>query len=252
VWIKELDHGPMSRLSLGGPVNYGPAWTADGRSVTFMTETSPGKRDLHVRRADGSAPAELLLASARAIMYASESRDGQWIVYQLGAVGATTGRDLYARRLHGDTTPVALVAGPALREESPRLSPDGRWLAYASNETGRSEVYVRPFPNASAARAQVSVIGGYEPLWSRNGRELFYTDEEGILFAARVETSPTFRVVARERLFDRRPFNFSDGGGSAYDIASDGRFIMARAGRGTGMQLVLVLNWFADLAPAAK
>jgi serine/threonine-protein kinase len=251
VWVKELDHGPMSRLSLSAPPNISVGWTPDGRSVLYVTQAAGGQRAVVVRRADGSAPAESLLAGPRDIISAAESRDGQWIVYT-NAGGLSTGRDVFARRLRGDTTLVAIAAGPA-REESPRLSPDGRWVAYLSNESGRSEVYVRPFPNTAASRTQVSVDGGYEPLWSPNGRELFYSNEDGTLFVARVESSPAFRVVARNRLFDRTPYNYNSDGALAYDIAPDGRhFIMMREGQVSAMQLILVLNFFADLALAGR
>jgi len=251
VWVKELDRGPMGRLSLGGDALV-PAWTPDGRSVLFVVDSGDGQRWLVERRADGSAPAEALFSSPRAVQYAALTRDGQWLVYQLAAGAGAPSRDIFARRMHGDTTAVPLAASPA-REESPRVSPDGRWLAYLSGESGRSELYVSPFPNTSASRTQVSVGGGYEPLWAPGGRELFYTDDEGMLMSARIEPTPSFRVTARERLFDRSIFGYIETGGSGFDIAPDGRrFIMSREGRGAGVQLVLVLNWSAELVPARK
>jgi serine/threonine protein kinase len=251
VWTKELDHGPVGKLTLQGD-NWGPAWTPDGREVTFVSD-SGNRKDLYARRADGSANPSLLLHADREIDYGFVSRDGQWIVYQTDVTGAPTRRDLFARRTGGDTTTIALAVSPVI-EVAPRLSPDGRWLAYVSNESGQVEVYVSPFPNTSTSRTLVSLNGGYEPLWGRNGRELFYTSGTGdSLIAAKVELSPTFRVIERTALFDRSQYSRSTTAGPMYDVAPDGqRFIMTRKRGESSERLVLVLNWFTELAAGRR
>ncbi|MEP6509708.1 MAG: hypothetical protein ABJC63_15885, partial [Gemmatimonadales bacterium] len=117
-----------------------------------------------------------------------------------------------------------------------------------------SEVYVSPFPNTQTARTQVSVSGGFSPLWSRNGRELFYADTSGMLIAAKVETAATFQVRERTPLFSTIPFYvFSTGIGPTFDVSPDGqRFIMTRARQKFTEQLVLVQNWAAGLADPSK
>jgi serine/threonine-protein kinase len=171
------------------------------------------------RRADGSAPAETVLEASRPIAYGFVTPDGEWVIYQTEIDGPTR-RDLFARRLRGDTTTMVIAASPA-DEMAPRLSPDGHWLAYVSDESGPPTVYVSPFPNTTASRVQVSVGGGAEPFWSRNGRELFYTafGTPWDLMVARVETSPTFRVLDRTLLFSRAAYNRSIPDAPFYDVS---------------------------------
>jgi dipeptidyl aminopeptidase/acylaminoacyl peptidase len=150
----------------------------------------------------------------------------------------------------GDTATVTLVASPA-NDLTPRLSPDGRWLAYVSLETQSPEVYVSPFPNTSASRVQVSLSGGVEPLWSRNGRELFYVAQSNELMAARLETAGGVRVVDQTALFDRSQYNISAPDAPEYDVTPDGqRFIMSRPLTRSSEQLVMVLNFFEELRAA--
>ena len=161
--------------------------------------------------------------------------------------------DLFARRLTGDTTLIPLAASPTAGELSPRLSPDGRWLAYISNESGQFEVYVSPFPNTTSSRTQVSLNGGSEPLWAPNGKELFYTAPNLELTAARIEAQPpALRVAARTPLFSRGPWKRGILVGPMYGVSPDGQhFIMTRLRGQSSEKLVLVLNWFADLSAAS-
>jgi eukaryotic-like serine/threonine-protein kinase len=135
---------------------------------------------------------------------------------------------LFARRVRGDTARLTLAAKDGVQEMSPRLSPDGRWLAYVSTESGQAEVYVSPFPNTSTSRTHVSLNGGVEPLWSRDGRELFYMASNGDLTTARIDAAPpALRVAARTPLFSRMPYNRGPTVGTMYDVSPDGqRFVM--------------------------
>ena len=127
------------------------------------------------------------------------------------------------------------------------LSPDGRWLAYASNESGRSEVYVRTFPDLSGSRWQVSTDGGQEPLWAKNGKELFYRRSYRV-FAASIETDPTFRVVTRDVLFE--DVYLLSGVHTYYDIHPDGkRFVMVKSLEQSS-ELFVVQNWIEELRRA--
>jgi serine/threonine protein kinase/Tol biopolymer transport system component len=251
VWTKDLNDGPMGRLTLGGRDSYSPAWMPGGEAVVFVSEAGAGQQNLNVRRADGSAAAELLLHTDRAIDYGFVSPDGQWIIYQ--TVAPPTSRDLYARRVTGDTTLVPLAASPNTPEYSPRLSPDGRWLAYVSNESSQPEVYISPFPNTNTSRTQVSLNGGTEPLWAPNGKELFYQTSAAEFIAARIEAAPpALRVTARTPLFSRAAFKRGATVGTMYGVSPDGqRFIMTRLRGEASEKLVLVLNWFAELTPTA-
>ena len=145
-----------------------------------------------------------------------------------------------------DSLPRVLVESP-FDHYAPALSPDGRWVAYVSEESGDPEVYVRPYPAADSARIAVSISGGVEPRWSPNGRELFYRDRRGAMFAVAVETTPTFRAGAPELLF-YDPGLLLGPYYRAYDVAQDGqRFLMLTSGDEASSTLNLVLNWRREL-----
>jgi Tol biopolymer transport system component len=155
-------------------------------------------------RADGSdKPERVLPNEPLQVDEAVWSRDGRWLVYRTGVTGGV--RDIYARQLSGDTTRITVAAGAA-DEYMPALSPDGRWITYVSVESGKEEVYVRPFPETSRARWQVSAAGGSNPVWSHSGRELFYVDRADSLIAVSVTGTTDFQIGPRRALFSTRPF----------------------------------------------
>ena len=151
----------------------------------------------------------------------------------------------------GDTLAKPALASP-FQELSPAISPDGHWLAFTSNETGRSEVYVRPFPDVQAGKYQVSTAGGLTPRWSHGGKELFYRSVAEDFMAAEVRTTPAFAVVSQKRLFSSAGF-IGTPGHAIFDLApDDGRFLMLRTGSPNGgpeetVQLILVQNFDAEL-----
>jgi serine/threonine-protein kinase len=145
---------------------------------------------------------------------------------------------------------VVLVASP-FTELQPAVSPDGRWLAHASNESGRNEVYVRPFPDTGDGRWQVSTAGGEQPRWAPDGRELFYLDAADRMIAARVTVSPAFSVSELRSLFDASGFTL-DAFHQSYDVSPDRRaFIFASprqlSAAARRPSLVRVDHWFRDL-----
>jgi len=152
-----------------------------------------------------------------------------------------------AIRTQGDTTPVALVASPA-NERALTISPDSRWLAYVSDESGSDEVYVRPFPDVARAKWQVSLQGGTEPVWAHNGRELFYRSPAGDMVSAAFTTQPTFAVGHQSVLFKSANY-LRDDSHREYDVSPDDRrFLMVRPrSTGANANLVMVENWFTEL-----
>jgi serine/threonine-protein kinase len=153
----------------------------------------------------------------------------------------------------GDTTLVPLVASPAV-EFYPSLSPDGRWLAYASNESGKNEIYVRPFPETASAKWQVSTAGGTEPAWSSTGRELFYLNGKTEMVSVEIPPGATFSVGRQRTLFSAAQ---TSGGGPvpSYSVSPDNkRFLMLREGdTAQQSELIVAENWLGQLrAPAAK
>jgi serine/threonine-protein kinase len=240
IWVRDVVSGTRTRLTTAA-TNVRPEWTPDGRVVAYIA--GGPRATVYERVADGSAPAERLAASSRQgtlreIVFAPDARTA--VLREDTYAGSK--RNLLLLDLTAGRTMRPLVATPA-DELSPRVSPDGHWLAYISDESGRYEVYVQPFPGL-AGRWQVSVDGGTEPLWSRDGRELFYRSGDQVIAAA-VRTSPAFAVTGRQVLFEgpyARDFLHP-----MYDVSPDGKtFVMLRPAA-TEAQIVVVLDWLAEL-----
>jgi serine/threonine-protein kinase len=245
IWIKQLDRGPSTRLTLNDKSNATPSWTPDGRSVTYTSNVS-GSDDLWTKPADGSGQTVLQLHEKRNVYNARWSPDGKWLVFRTNRQGPGAG-DILGFRPGTDTAAVPLVATNA-SELSPVLSPDGRWLAYASNESGQYETYVVPFPNTRASKWPVSIGGGTEPLWSHNGRELFFRDAAGNLVAVEVKTNPTFSIGRSTVLFPAGEYRSYEGSQQYAVSADDSRFLMIRPVAGTGAdKLIVVQNWVEEL-----
>jgi hypothetical protein len=247
IWVKQLDRGPFTRLTFGGS-DRRPLWSPDGRFVAFIRDTlSTGL--VYARSADGSGKDRLMVRLDRQVQEATWSADGHWIVARTDNGSAGAG-DLVGIRVGGDTTPVPLVATP-LTELHPAVSPDGRWIAYTSNQSGPNEVFVRPFNDSTGGRWQVSNGGGTQPVWSPDGRQLYYVDRQARLVAAQVQIGATFALGDLTPLFDVSRFDFEDYHQS-YGVTPDGRsFVFAvsnrEAGGRTTPQLVWVDHWIRSL-----
>ncbi len=245
IWIKELGQGPLSKLTTEGSDNVRPAWSPEGRFLAFVSSRG-FNRDLYQQLADGSRPATLLLDVERPVDEVTFSRDGVWLVYRTGSfVGEG---DLYARRTGSDSS-IALVATAAY-ETAPTLSPDGRWLAYVSNESGRAEVYVRPFPNTGDGRWQISAEGGQEPVWAHSGQELFYrtTGSPVEQMVMEIKPGPTFVAGERKTLFPLSRY-LTNSAHQQYAITPDDeRFVMVRLSDPDRTdRLVVVEGFFEEL-----
>jgi len=183
-----------------------------------------------------------VLDLARHVDQASAISADGWLAYRTGIAGGE--RDIYARRVGSDSLTLPVSATRGVDEHSPALSPDGRFVAYRSDEGGQLEVWVRPFPDVAGGRWLVSSDGGEEPVWSRDGRELFYRAGSHMV-AARVQTDPTFAVTGLDTLFSSRQF-YSFGVHAAYDVSRDGqRFLMIRD-RSTDVHELIVVRNFAE------
>jgi serine/threonine-protein kinase len=246
VWMKTVPDGPVSRLTFpvgAGRTTFRPKFTPDGKYVSYFLTRGDGW-DLYRIAANGSGTPELLFARPAGFETADWSRDGRWLVMQGRGVNDT--RDVFAVQLGVDTAPRPIIA-TEYQEQNPVLSPDGRWLAYQSNESGKYEVYVRPFPNVDGGKWLVSrAEGTRSPVWSADGRELYYIDDlRRELVAVRITTSPEF-VPEMPRVLFRLPDD-------AYPIhfVTDGqRFLIARAtGRAAEPDhpLVVTESWTEEL-----
>jgi len=252
IFTKQLDRGAFTRLSFGG-ADRRPAWSPDGRMVAFIRDTF-GTSLVIGRYADGSRPDTLLMRLSRQVQGVDWSPDGLWLVARTDNSAAGVG-DLVGVRMRGDTTPVDLVSGP-FTELHPAISPDGKWLAYTSNESGQNEIYVRPFPNTNDGRWQVSTAGGIEPRWSRDGREIYFLHAPGSLSAAQVVTRPTFAVTGVQSLFDASGFVI-DAFHTSYAVDPSGRGFffgapLRRDGPTTTTKAIRIEGWFRELQAAVN
>jgi Tol biopolymer transport system component len=248
VWVYDLTTNTERQLTFDPAPDLYPVWTPDGQRIVF-TSSRAGGRNLFWRPADGTGRDEQLTTSPNAQSPWTWSRDRMELI--LVERGPKTDWDIWVLSMTGDRSPHVLIQTP-FAETSPAVSPDGRWIAYYSGESGRSEVYVRPFPNVDDGKWRVSRDGGGDPLWGPDGRELFYLSIDGAqLIAVPVITQPTFSAGAPKILFERQYIRQS--GVLSYDVAPDGRrFLMIEdTGREneTSVQpeLIVVLNWLDEL-----
>jgi len=198
-----------------------------------------------VTRADGLGTAEPVLDIGFAVDEGFWSAQGDWLIYRTGVTDGE--RDIFAWRPGPDSVTVPVVGQPGSDEHSPALSPDGRHLAYVSNQSGQDEVYVRLFPDVESAQFQISLQGGVAPVWAHSGRELFYVSQ-GNLMVADIVTSPTFSAGPARALFSVEGY-ITTNLHARYDVtADDQRFVIVRRGDLTQEGgLILVQNWFEEL-----
>jgi eukaryotic-like serine/threonine-protein kinase len=241
VWVKDLASGTFTRLAGEGTYSYRCVWMPDGKSLTFTTDRL-GYPTVFTVAADGASPATLTIGNGRGVDEAVYSRDAKWVVYRIGSGG---NRDIYVRG-SGDSVGRPLLHTDA-EEFSPALSPDGRWLAFGTDESGRTEIYVRPFPDVGRTRWQISRAGGTEPMWSADGRELFYRSSKNEMVAAQVNTNGEFQLNGERTLFSTANYK-ADNRHHLYAVAPDGRsFYFVEALQGSASQIVVITNWWEEL-----
>jgi len=225
MFVRRVPSGVPSRLTFEGVWNIRPAWSPDGKRILYVSDRD-GTPNLWLKPADGSQQARPVGRTDRPVWEGGWSPDGTWLLLRTDDVAVGHG-DILGVRLGADSAVVPLVATDA-EETSPALSPDGRWLAYASGVSGRKEVYVRPFPNVADGPWQVSTEGGTEPRWAHNGRELFYRNRRGYLEVASINATPSFEVGERRELFDANAYAANDDDWYYAVAPDDQRFLMIR------------------------
>jgi serine/threonine protein kinase len=241
VWVYDLSRGNLTRLTFDEEEDETPIWTPDGERVTFSA-VRDGGWNLFWKPADGSASEELLSEQEY------HSHLGSWSPNEVLAFQEqhpTNGWDIWVLPLEGDSKPQSFLQ-TAFNEDWAKFSPDGQWLAYMSNESGRNEIYVQPYPGPGG-KWQISTEGGTEPVWSPKGNELFYRNGDQMMVVA-INTQVTFSATTPRVLFEGQ----YDPGLSLrpnYDVTPDGqRFVMVRAAQGSEQaQINLVQNWFSEL-----
>lgn len=237
----DLNRGSRRRLTFESS-NALPVWTPDGRRIAFASSRDGGW-NLYWRAADGSGEATRLLARENELWPHSFSPDGKVLAYW--EIGAETARDIWILPLEGDPTPIPFLLTP-YNERAPVFSPDGRWISYVSDESGRDEVYIRPYPGPGA-QTTISTGGGVEPIWAPDGRRLFYRSANSMMVVS-VETGDGISVSKPTVLFEDR-YDRGVAGNLGYDLAPEGdKFLMIqRLGGRTTASFRVVLNWFDDV-----
>jgi serine/threonine-protein kinase len=242
VWLYDLSRETLTRFTFQGNNNLTPFWTPDGKRIAF-TSNKEGQRNLFWQLADGSGGLERLTTSKYVHIPGSWSPDGQLLAF--AEINPTTGYDIWVLRL-GDRKAQPFLRTP-FNEAAPRFSPDGRWLAYVSDESGRFEIYVQAYPGPGG-KWQISTDDGTEPLWNRNGRELFYRSGNKMM-AVEITTQPSFSAGTPKVLFQGQ-YQLLSLSTPNYDVSPDGqRFLMLKPDQETqsATQINVVLNWFEEL-----
>jgi serine/threonine-protein kinase len=249
IWIYELTRGRLTRLTSNREQDNMPVWTPDARRLTYASARGDGSTlNLYWQRADGTGTAERLTTSGNAQQPTSWHPGGRFLAFD----ERTTRNRIMILPLDGNEQsgwkagiPVPF-SNSAAHESEGVFSPDGRWLAYSSNDTGRPEIYVRPFPGPGA-RAAVSAEGGMHPTWSHDGRQLFFGNHGQIMVAPVIATEGSFETE-KPRLWSGGRYQ-TRGPNRMFDLHPDGRFALAsdRAAEVKHDHVVLMLNFFDEL-----
>ena len=234
IWVHDLETGRSSQLTFSGNSELAtyPLWTPDSTEIMYYK----GAGALGMTAVDGTEPSREPFAPGRIGLPISYSRDGKLAIAQPGPDGS---RDIV---IDADGTTAPFLATPA-QEGAPMFSPDGRWIAYESDQLGQTEVWVRPYPSTPGQPVRISEGGGSEPVWARDGTEIYYRNG-GTMMAAEVATAP-FEVVNTIPLFEGRYLTALATPG--YDVAADGRFLMVEEDPDNSVRVILVQNWFEEL-----
>jgi Tol biopolymer transport system component len=236
IWVMDIARGVRTRLSFGPVGNNNPVWSPDGKWIAYNTIVKHGT--VTNRRPSEGGGEQLVFPEGEARLLSDWSRDGKYLLYDKGAFG--THQEIWAAPVEPGEQPFPIAPPGAFYSNSPKISPDGHWVAYQSNESGREEVYVVPF-RGGQGKWQVSTNGGGYPRWNSNGKEIFYVSPDGMITAVPVVTAPNqFRPGAPQPLF-RAPAD-------AYDVAPGGqKFLLDVVGDKNSQPITLVTNWTEEL-----
>lgn len=240
IWIKQLDRGTLSRLTTDGTLNFAPQWKPGGAEIAYVA--SEGGWHIAIRRPDGTGTVtRVAVPSATVLGTPNWTPDGQSFLVRV----STTGHDI-ARIIIASDSAVPLLASSQFDELNPAIAPNGQWFAYQSNESGRMEIYLRPFPDAARERIPVSRSGGMTPVWSRDGKELFFVSD-GQLMTVPVTWSARPTLGEPLALFPVKDFVLDDQQPSFEPEPGGRSFLMLKRAELPATQLVLVLNWLEEL-----
>jgi serine/threonine protein kinase len=238
LWIRDLARGVESRMT-SSAIGGGPVWSADGTHIFFASRPFD---KVYQKAANNTGAEEVVDSGAKLPMDAS--RDGRYLVMTTaGNIPRTTGLDIWVLPLFGDRKPFPYLE-TEFQDDQPRLSPDGRWLAYRSNESKRSEIYVVSFPQPGG-KWHISTTGGREPVWNHDGRELYYYSLDNKIMAVDIKPSvpesPQLQFGVPRALFEVRIFTIDN---PSFDVSKDGRFLLPiLVEQEVSTPMTVVLNW---------
>jgi Tol biopolymer transport system component len=247
LWVYDIARDFKSRITAEGPGAQFPIWSADGSAVIYE-----GLRDnifgLYRRAPNATAREEKILEGNRDRIVANQSVADRFLIYQLRDTRGSN-NDLWLVPLQGERKPVPLIQ-TQFSEQHAQVSPDGRWLAYSSNETGESQIFIRSFAAATgqvgAERHQISLAGGDHPRWSRDGRELYFGSPQEVMMAARPDPQGGWERCRPEELFPT-PGYYGANTMTPYDVTPDGKFVISMLSGEANLDFAILLNW----APSA-
>ncbi|HEX6315216.1 MAG TPA: protein kinase [Gemmatimonadaceae bacterium] len=248
LWLWDLRRTTLTRLTSTAGVDVVQVWTPDSRRLIFTSERA-GVRNLFWQAADGAGAVERLTESPDTQYPTGVSPDGRRLIFT--DESPTAANDVMAIELDATRRVTPLVQSP-FNEQNGTVSPDGRWLAYEANDSGRFEIYVRPFPEVNSGRWQVSTTGGTRPIWARSGQELVYVSPTGALMGVEVARGPSWAATTPTLVVKEGYFTNLNWWGRSYDISPDGqRFLMIKEGGADGTaapaSIIVVQHWVEEL-----
>jgi Tol biopolymer transport system component len=251
IWVWNLARQTLARITKDPGIDRFPVWSADGTRIAYSSSRGGTIDNVFSQAADGTGESERLIEAQTAHSPQTFTPDGSQLVVREG--GGGTG-SLKLLSLTGKRAILPLIQPPGV-EVNGEISPDGRWLAYQSNESGRVEIFVRPFPNVNSAKFLVSTDGGTHPLWARNGRELFYltgTRPGGVaVMAVPIQPGATLTAGRPQKLFEGPYLATISTVARPYDVSAGGRFLMikdpSRDESSGPSSFVILLNFFDEL-----
>jgi eukaryotic-like serine/threonine-protein kinase len=242
IWLFDLARGAMSRFTYHPADDVNPVWSKDGRRIYFTSDRK-GARDIFQKKVDATEEEELIFASPQIKYLEDMSPDGRLLIYNSPS-GNNNSDDLWLLPLDGERNPRPFL-NTQFFENQAAISPDGRWVAYRSGESGRPEIYVATFPQLSG-KWQVSLDGGEEPQWRRDGKELFFTNQDRKLMAAEVKIgSGTFEAEAPKLLFETQLI--LEKGRNRFVVTGDGQRFLLIAPLTPPVLINVTLNWTAEI-----
>jgi serine/threonine protein kinase len=241
VWLIDLVRGGITRFTFDAAIDSAPVWSPDSMRIAFSSNRK-GPYGLYVKASRGLGGEEPVLASSKTRFPLDWSKDGRFLLY--AEVDVKNGRDLFAVPVNGNDGKPIPIATTTFDEQNGQFSPDGRWVAYQTNESGDFQIVVQPFPEPSG-KWQVSTGGGIDPRWSANGKELYFLAPDGKLMAASINAQgSTFDAASPIALFPASPVSGLGFNKQEYAVSRDGRFLINQpVDASTTPPITLILNW---------